>query len=145
MIELCRLSKSVVGDRTFLFCGVHYDSSDAPLGNKRASKLGQLGIVCPCAYVWTACSPATHPNSISHTKLPRKARMATERAVENNQIFLNPCVLVDRLHQSFPLCGDVAQELSINSAQIAESHARLSEQRIEVTGSCSNPNSLMPG
>ncbi len=32
----------------------------------------------------------------------------------------------------------------MNSAQIAESHARLSEQRIEVTGLCLNPNSLMP-
>ena len=70
--------------------------------------------------------------------------MATERAVESNQIFLNPCVLADDLHQSLHLCGDVAQELSINSAPIAESHARLSEQHIEVTGSCLNPNSLMP-
>ena len=33
--------------------------------------------------------------------------------------------------------------LSINSAQIAESHARLSKQRIEVAGSCLDPNSLM--
>jgi len=70
--------------------------------------------------------------------------MATERAVESSQIFQNPCVLLDDLHQSLPLCGDVAQELSINSAQTVESHARPSEQRIEVTGSCLNPNSLLP-
>ena len=55
-----------------------------------------------------------HSESIPHTKLPCIARMATERAVENNQIFLNPCVLVDvdDLHQYRPLCGDVAQELN---------------------------------
>ncbi len=39
--------------------------------------------------------------------------MATDRAVDNNQIFLNPCVLADDLHQSLPLCDDVAQELTI--------------------------------
>jgi hypothetical protein len=34
--------------------------------------------------------------------------------------------------ESLLFCSDIAQELS-NSAQIAESHGRLSEQRIEVT------------
>ncbi len=35
------------------------------------------------------------------------------------------------MRQSLPLCDDIAQELSMNSTQIAESHARLSEQRTE--------------
>ena len=96
--------------------------------------------------------------------------MATERDVVQNQMLLNSCVqlipvtnavlivthpllqprpldIAKRrtwVRQSLPLCGDVAQELSMNSAQIAESHGRLPEQRIEVVGSCLNPNSLMP-
>ena len=95
--------------------------------------------------------------------------MATEGDVVQNQMFLNSCVQLmpmtkrcsnsDPLlqprpldiakrrtwvRQSLPLCGDVAQELSMNSAQIAESHGRLPEQRIEVVGSCLNRNSLMP-
>jgi len=69
--------------------------------------------------------------------------MATERAIESSQIFLNPYV-ADDLYQSLPFCGEFAQGPSMTSAQIAESHAKLSEQRIEVTGSCLNPNSLMP-
>ncbi len=48
------------------------------------------------------------------------------------------------VRQSLPLSGDVSQELYMNSPQIAESHPRLSEQRIEVAGSYLNPNSLMP-
>jgi hypothetical protein len=100
-------------------------------------------------------------------------RMATQRDVEFNQIFLDACVLLDDLwlknvliatHYSSPgssasqsagrgcvnsfvvLRSDVAQELSSNSSQIAESHGRLSEQRVEVTGSCLSihPYFLMP-
>ena len=90
--------------------------------------------------------------------------MATERDVVQNQMLLNSCVqlipvtnavlivthpllqprpldIAKRrmwVRRSLPLCGDVTQELSMNSAQpeIAESHGRLSEQRIEVVGSC---------
>jgi hypothetical protein len=84
-----------------------------------------------------------------------------------NQVFLNACVLLDgndcsnsdpllqprsfgtakrgtRVRRSLLLCTDFGQELSCNSIQTAESH-RLSEQRIEVTGSCLliNLNTLM--
>jgi hypothetical protein len=50
------------------------------------------------------------------------------------------------VRQSLYLCGDIDQEPSWNSTQIAESHGRLSEQTVEVTGSCLsiNPDSLMP-
>jgi hypothetical protein len=99
--------------------------------------------------------------------------MATQRDVEYNQMFLNACVrwLVTydcsnsdpllqprslgvakrrtRVRQFLLLCSDIRQEPSWNSTQIADSHGRLSlelsEQRVEVTGSCLsiNPNSLM--
>ena len=140
MIKLCKFSKSVVPD-----CTASITTPVMPhWGTNEYPNLDNWALFVRVR----TCGPRVHPpltrHSISPTKLPCKARMATERAVENNQIFLNPCVLVDRLHQSFPLCGDVAQELSMNSAQIPESHGRLPEQRIEVAGSCLNPNSLMP-
>ena len=48
---------------------------------------------------------------------------------------------------SFVLRSDISQEPSSISAQIAESHGRLSEQRVEVTGSylLTDPYSLIPG
>ena len=46
----------------------------------------------------------------------------------------------------FVLRSHISKEPSSNSAQIAQSHGRLSEQRVEVTGSCLliNPYSSMP-
>jgi hypothetical protein len=46
-----------------------------------------------------------------------------------------------KVRQSLLLCSDIGQEPSWNSTQIAESHGRLSEQRVEVsqvTGSASS-------
>jgi hypothetical protein len=162
----------------------------APLGTLRSHASGRLGMGISMrpdirlvtktrtlrVYPLADARAVTLPPPV-HTKLSCiPSRMATQRDVENNQMFLNACVLLlhgltnhcsnsdpllqprsldiaklwARVRQSFLLCSDIDQEPSWNSTQIDESHGRvslgLSEQRVEVTGSCSliNPSSLTP-